>query len=982
MDVSLTVNGTTRTVDVEPRSLLADVLRDRLGLTGTKIGCETGECGACTVHLDGAAVKSCLVLAPQAAGHDVTTIEGMAGADGSLHPIQDAFWREFAAQNGFSTPGMIMAVADLLNRNPDPSDAEIRAWMDGTLTRISGYQNAVKAVHTAAAAMRTAGAPADGAPPAGGAAPAGVAAPAAAPAGPGAAAAPVDDGIGVALLTKEGPGLVRGEAEYVGDITPAGTLHAAILFSDRAHALIKGIDTAMARAMPGVVGVFTADDIAGLMPMPVVWVPKDVESHFPPHPSGMVPGGQSLLAKDRVRFVGDQLAVIVAETRQGAFDALDAITVTYEPLPVVTDAEAALKPGAPQLHDAVPNNLMLHWSTGDKAAADQAIADAEVVIQHRFVNQRMMSNTVETRGSLAQYDPSTGDYTLWSNIQPTYPVRLLISLYVLGIPYSKLRVIVPASGGSQGSKGYLYADAPLMLHLSKVLGGRPVKWIDTRAGLARSTVQGRDQVQDVTLAGTRDGTITALSVTAYSNIGAYPVINAPGQPTVLIGRSITGQYAIAHPFYEVSIVYTNTVPAGPLRGSGRAEATFLTERIVDLYAAEIGMDPAEVRRRNQVKPDAFPYDNHLGWTYDTGDYPLTLEKALATAGYGDLADRRADAKGRGKRLGVGIGSYVAVAGVGPSAQMGAAGLVSGTWGSAIVRVQPSGEVTITTGAQPHGQSQETTFAQIAADGLGIPAAMISVAHSDTSGALYFGQASYGSRSLSVEGTAVHLAVEKVKAKAIQLVSHLFKAPPEALVFENGGVHVVGNPAQGMTLQQIAFVLWLAWDLPEGMDPALEASAYFDPPNFNYPFGTHVAVVEVDEGTGQVDLVRYVAVDDFGVVVNPAVVDGQTHGNIALGVGQALLEQVVYDDDGGILTDSYGTYPIPRASMLPEFETERTVTPSTANPLGVKGAGDVSNPPVAPAIVNAICDALSDLGVRSIDMPATPEKVWRAMQPAK
>ena len=299
-----------------------------------------------------------------------------------------------------------------------------------------------------------------------------------------------------------------------------------------------------------------------------------------------------------------------------------------------------------------------------------------------------------------------------------------------------------------------------------------------------------------------------------------------------------------------------------------------------------------------------------------------------------------------------------------------------------MRVQPSGEVTITTGAQPHGQSQETTFAQIAADGLGIPAAMISVAHSDTSGALYFGQASYGSRSLSVEGTAVHLAVEKVKAKAIQLVAHLFKAPPEALVFENGGVHVVDNPAQGMTLQQIAFVLWLAWDLPEGMDPALEASAYFDPPNFNYPFGTHVAVVEVDEGTGQVDLVRYVAVDDFGVVVNPAVVDGQTHGNIALGVGQALLEQVVYDDEGRIVTDSYATYPIPRASMLPEFETERTVTPSTANPLGVKGAGDVSNPPVAPAIVNAICDALSDLGVRSIDMPATPEKVWRAMQPAK
>ena len=358
-------------------------------------------------------------------------------------------------------------------------------------------------------------------------------------------------------------------------------------------------------------------------------------------------------------------------------------------------------------------------------------------------------------------------------------------------------MIVPQSGGSQGSKGYLYADAPLLLHLSKVLG-RPVKWIDTRAGLARSTVQGRDQIQDVTLAGTRDGKIQALTCTAYSNVGAYPVINAPGSPTVLIGRSITGQYAIDHPFYEVNVVYTNTVPVGPLRGSGRAEATFLTERIVDLYAAEIGMDPAEVRRRNQVQPSAFPYENHLGWTYDSGDYPTALEKALAKVDYPNLTDRKAEARKRGKRLGVGIGSYVAVAGVGPSAQMGAAGLVSGTWGSAIVRVQPSGEVTITTGAQPHGQSQETTFAQIAAEGLGIPVAMISVTHSDTSGTLYFGQASYGSRSLSVEGTAVHLAVEKIKDKAIKLVSHLFKAPPEALVFENGGVHVVGNAAQGMT----------------------------------------------------------------------------------------------------------------------------------------------------------------------------------------
>ncbi|MFN8621800.1 MAG: molybdopterin-dependent oxidoreductase [Chloroflexota bacterium] len=964
VDVTLTVNGEPRSARVEARTLLVDLLRDQLGLTGTKSGCDTGECGACTVHLDGRSAKSCLTLAAQADGATVTTIEGLAPGGGALHPIQEAFWKSFAVQNGYSTPGIVMSVADLLERNPHPSEPEIRDWLDGTLTRISGYQNVVRAVEAAAAAMDQAAASSASAP----------------AADAGAPATPPAEGIGASIPTKEAPELLTGAATFVADLKVPGALDAAILFSDRAHARIARIDTSRAKAMPGVVGVFTAADIAGLMPMPVVWVPKNVESHFPPHPSGMVPGGQSLLAKDVVRFVGDQVAVVVAETRAQAHDALAAIEVDYEPLPVVTDAIAATQEGAPQLHEAAPNNLLMHWTTGDKDAADAAIAGAEVVVKHRFVNQRMMANTVETRGSIGRFDAATGEYTLWTNVQPTYPVRLLISLYVLGIPYSKLRVIVPNSGGSQGSKGYLYADAPLVLHLSKVLG-RPVRWIDTRAGLARSTVQGRDQIQDVTIAGSKDGRITGLSVTAWSNIGAYPVINAPGQPTVLVGRSVTGQYAIEHPFYEVNIVYTNTVPVGPLRGSGRAEATYLIERAVDLFAARIGKDPAEVRRLNQVQPDQQPYDNRLGWTYDSGDYPAALERALAKVGYADLDGRRAEAKARGKRLGVGIGSYVAVAGVGPSAKMGDAGLVSGTWGSAVVRVQPSGEVTVTTGAQPHGQSQETTFAQIVANELGIPTAYVSVSHSDTNGALYYGQASYGSRSLSVEGSAVHKATQAIKAKAIAMVSHLFKAPPEYLVFENGRVHVAGNVEQGMTLQQIAFVLWLAWDLPPGMDPGLEASAYFDPPDFNYPFGTHVALVEVDEATGQVDLVRYVAVDDFGVVVNPGVVDGQTHGNIALGVGQALLEEVRYDADGRLLTDSFATYPIPRASTLPSFETERTETPSPVNPLGAKGAGDVSNPAVAPAVVNAVVNALADLGIEDIATPATPERVWRALQAA-
>lgn len=956
MKILLTVNGKLCSAEVEPRLLLIDFLRDTLGLTGTKRGCETGECGACTVLLNGMAIKSCMTLAVQADGGEVTTIEDVA-REGQLNPIQEAFWENHAVQNGYSTPGIIMAVTQLLQQNPDPSEAEIRAWLDGNLSRITGYQNIVRAVRSAAENMKSAPAPEQKE-----------------------AEAPPEKILGASIKAKEVPELLRGEARFIDDITLPDMLHAAIFHSSQAHAILKSVDTSAAEAMPGVVRVFTGADTAQLMPLPVVWVPQDIESHFPPHPSGIVPGSQHVLIQvgEKVRYVGDQIAIIVAETRQQAYDALEKIAVEYEPLPVVVDAEEALKEGAPQLHETVPNNLIAHGTYGDKEAVDKAVAEAEIVVKQRFHNQRMAANTIETRGSVAQYDPKTGEYTLWTNVQPLYPVRLLISQYVLGIPYTKLRIIAPHFGGSQGSKGYLYADMPLLLFVAKELG-RPVKWIDTRWGLARSTAQGRDQVQYATLAGSKDGKIAALSCSAYSNVGAYPVINAPGQPRTLIGRSIPGAYVIPQSFYEVYITLTNTVQVGPLRGSGRAEAIFLIERMIDLYAREIGMDPAEARRKNMVPPDKFPFDNGLGFTYDSGNYQAALDKALAKIDYSNIADRKAEARKRGKRLGVGIGSYVAVAGVGPSATMQAEGLVSGTWGSACIRVHPTGEVSVTTGAQPHGQSQETTFAQIVAQELEIPIEYVSILHSDTAGALYYGQASYGSRSLSVEGTAVHLAAQKIKEKARKYAAHMFQMPEEMIVYEGGKVY--GKPAPDkavMALQQVAFTLWLAVNLPEGMDPGLEATAYFNPPNFNFPFGSHIALVEIDEKTGKVDLVRYVAVDDFGIVVNPKVVDGQTHGNIALGIGQALYEEMVFDSNGQIATDSYSSYVIPKASQMPTFELERTETPSPVNPLGTKGAGDVSNPPVAPAIVNAICDALSDLGIKHIEMPVTPEKVWRAI----
>ena len=956
MRVTLKTNGKPATADVETRSLLVDVLRDKLGLTGTKVGCETGECGACTVLIDGKAAKSCLILAVQAEGASVTTVEGLA-TGGQLSPLQQAFFEHHASQTDYPTGGMLMALTELLRRNPTPSEKEIRAWLGGNISRVTGYENIVRAVQAVAGAETAGGAPVS-------------------PAGP------EPSGIGASVKAKEQLSVLRGETRFVADMTLAGMLHVAILRSPHGHARLDRIDTSRAAAMPGVVRVFTGADTAHLMPLPLVWVPKDVPSHWPPHPSGVVPGSQRVMAIDRVRFIGEQIAAVVAETPEQAHDALAAIVVDYTVQPAVVDAEEALKPGAPQLHDEVPGNLALKGSYGNKEATDQAIEEAEVVVRQRIHNQRLSANPIEPRGVLACFDADTAEYTLWTNSQPLHPLRLLIAAYVLGIPYNRLRAIAPSFGESLGCKGFLYADAPLLLFIAKALG-RPVKWVDRRSGLARSTVQGRDHVGYGTLAGTKDGRITALRCIAVSNIGAYPVINAPSQPRTLIGRSLPGPYVIPQSYYEVSIAFTNTVQVGALRGSGRAEATFLTERLIDMYARQIGMDPVEVRRKNLVPADRFPYDNGLGWTYDSGNYPVALDQALAKIDYPHLDDRRAEARRRGKRLGVGVACYVAVAGVGPSSQMQAEGLVSGTWGSASIRVHPGGEVTVTTGAQPHGQSQETTFSQIVSEELGVPMEMIRILHSDTNGALLFAQGSYGSRSLSVEGTAVMLAARKVKDKARRYAAHLFQMPEDLVVYEHGRVY--GKPAPDkavMTLQQVAFTIWLAVNLPPGMEPGLEAQAYFDPPNFNFPFGTHVALVEVDEKTGGVEIVRYVAVDDCGNVVNPRVVDGQTHGNIALGIGQALFEEVVYDRAGQILTDDFSHYALPRAADLPAFEVERTVTPSPINPLGAKGAGDTSNPPVAPAVVNAVCDALTDLNIKHIEMPLRPERVWRAIQGAR
>ncbi|MFI8102893.1 xanthine dehydrogenase family protein molybdopterin-binding subunit [Streptomyces sp. NPDC086023] len=782
--------------------------------------------------------------------------------------------------------------------------------------------------------------------------------------------------LGQPLDSREDPQLLRGRATYVADIELPRMAHMAILGSDRAHARILGIDTKAAEQLPGVLKVATAADFQDVMPLPCIWIPGGVESHFPPHPYGL-PGARPVLTGDTVRHVGDPIAVVVAETPKQAHAALRAITVEYEPLPVVTRADHALEEGAPQLHEAVPGNLNAYWTCGDRERTDRAIAEAEVVVELDLVNQRTINSPIEPRGAVGEYDAATGEYTLHASTQGPHNHRFLLSALVLGIPFNKLRVVAPTVGGSFGTKGYLYPDMALVLKLAKALG-RPVKWVDTRTGLMNSTVQGRDHRQHVTLAGTRDGRITAVRCTSHANLGAYPSTIGPGVATALMGRSITGMYDVDAAFCEVYAAFTNTVPLGAQRGSGRAEAAFLMERLVDRYAAEIGQDPAAVRRKNLVPAEKFPYDNGLGWTYDSGSYQENFDKALALAGYADMPARKAEARTRGRRLGVGLATYVAICGVGPSTRMSQEGMLGGTWESANIRVHPTGEVTVTVGSASTGQSHGTVFAQVAADVLGIDPELVQVYEGDTLKAPY-GQGTYGSRSFSMAGPSVALTAGKVKEKMRRAGAALLQLPEDQVVYEGGRVCERANPENGKAFADLAMACWYGWNLPPEIEPAIDETTHFDPPDFNYPFGTHVAVVEVDELTGETEVVAYTAVDDAGNIGNPKIVEGQIEGSILHGLGQALMEAAVYDDEGILVSSDLRSYALPRAADAPFFALDKTVTPTPHNVLGAKGAGEIATVPPAAAVVNAVVDALSDLGVTHIDMPLTPEKVWRRLR---
>ncbi|MBI3998585.1 MAG: molybdopterin-dependent oxidoreductase, partial [Armatimonadetes bacterium] len=693
-----------------------------------------------------------------------------------------------------------------------------------------------------------------------------------------------------------------------------------------------------------------------------------------------------VLEIDRVTFTGAGIAVVVAESRYTAEDALGMIEVDYEPLPVVVDAEKATQPGAPQLHENAPNNLCMDWSCGDTEATERALAEADVVVRQRLINQRLIPTPMEPRGCAAQYLPATEEYTVWMTSQAPHVMRLLMTAFVFAIPETKMRVIAPQVGGGFGSKIYLYPEYCLMAALAKRLG-RPVKWMETRRENYVATTHGRDHITDLEVGARRDGTITALKAHTYANLGGILSTIAPGIPTTLYGRMLSGAYKIPNIYCHVLGVYTNTGMVDAYRGAGRPEATYVVERAVDLVARELNMDPAEVRRKNFIAPDAFPYaptQNLLaGLKYDSGNYEMTLGRALEMVGYSDFRKEQAEARKQGRYLGLGLSSYVEICGVAPSAWVGlpGQGWGAGLWESANVRVHLTGKVVVTSGSQSHGQGHETTMAQVVADQLGIPVEDVTVQHSDTLGTP-FGYGTYGSRSAAVGTVAVYNSLQRIKEKAKRLGAHLLEAAPEDMAYEDGKAYVKGSPDRAKTIQEIAAAAALGYNLPPGMEPFLDDTAYYDPPNCTFPFGTHIAVVEVDADTGQVHLKRYVAVDDVGNVINPMILDGQVHGGIVQGVAQALWENGVYDENGQLVSGSLMDYAIPKADFFPRIETGRTQTPTPVNPLGVKGGGETGTIASTPAVVNAVVNALSPLGIKHIDMPLTPERVWKAIQAAK
>ena len=757
--------------------------------------------------------------------------------------------------------------------------------------------------------------------------------------------------------------------------------YAAFVRSPHAHARIRRIDTAAAKAHPGVVAVFTGSDMKGVNSLPCGWDLRKAKN-VPGVVQDLAIVPHMPLTSDVARHVGDPVAVVIADSQEAATDAAEKVRVDWEPLPSVTATEKASASGAATIHADAPGNVAFKWALGDAAATDAAFKNAAVTVKKRIVNQRLVANAMEPRACVARFDPATGELTLWVTSQNPHVHRLLMCAFVLGIPEHKVRVIAPDVGGGFGSKIFLYNEEVVCSWASRQLQ-RPIRWTASRREAYQTDAHGRDHVTEGELALSRDGKILGLRVKTVANLGAYLSTFAPAVPTFLYGTLLNGVYTIGAIHVEVTGVFTNTTAVDAYRGAGRPEACYVVERMVDAGARALNMDVADLRRKNFIPKFAGAFQTLVAVTYDSGNYAAALDKLLQIFDYKKFRTEQAEARKQGKLLGVGFSTYIEACSIAPSKVVGALGAGAGLYESGKVRVHPTGMVTVYTGSHSHGQGHETTFAQLVADNLGIPMEQIEIVHGDT-GAIPFGMGTYGSRSASVGGTAIQMSLDKIKEKGKRIAAHLLEASPKDMEYANGQFQVKGVPSKAVPFGAVALTAYIPHNYPEGLEPGLEETSFYDPSNFCFPFGAHACVVEVDADTGKVKLLRYVAVDDVGNVINPMIVDGMVHGGIAQGVGQALWEGAVYDGESGqLMTGSMMDYAMPKADMLPNYETDRTVTPTPVNPLGVKGAGETGTIAATPAVVNAVVDALAPFGVDHIEtMPLTAERVWKTIQAAK
>ena len=774
------------------------------------------------------------------------------------------------------------------------------------------------------------------------------------------------EGIGARVARKEDKRFITGRGRYVDDIKLVGLTYAHFIRSPHAHARVKGIDASAAKNMPGVVDVLTAqqlvDDKIGNLICGWAITSKDG--------SPMKMGAWPAMAPDTVRFVGQAVAVVIAETKNQAKDAAEAVVVEYEELPAVATMQAALAAGAPQLHPEAPGNVVYDWSIGDEKATNDAFAKAANVVSLELTNNRLVPNAMEPRAAIAEYDEAEEHFTLYTTSQNPHVARLVLSAFYNIAQEHKLRVVAPDVGGGFGSKIFIYPEEMVALWASKKTG-RPVKWTGDRSEAFLTDAHGRDHTSRAEIAFDANNKILGLRVKTHANFGAYMSLFSSAVPTYLYATLLSGQYVIPAIYAEVVAVYTNTTPVDAYRGAGRPEASYLLERMMETAARQLKVDPTELRKKNFIT--SFPYQTPVIMAYDAGDFNASIDAAMKAIDYAGFPARKAKAKSEGKLRGIGVSCYIEACGIAPSKAVGSLGAGVGLWESAEIRVNPVGTIEVLTGSHSHGQGHETTFCQIIAERLGVPISQVSIVHGDTD-KVQFGMGTYGSRSIAVGGTAIVKAMEKVEAKAKKIAAHALEASENDIVIENGEFKVTGTD-KSIALPMVALAAYTAHNLPDGMEPGLKETAFYDPTNFTFPAGSYICEVEVDTATGKTSFINVVAADDFGRLINPMVVEGQVHGGLAQGIGQALLEHAVYDANAQPITASFMDYTMPRADDLPSFKVSHTTTLCPSNPLGVKGCGEAGAIGASAAVINAITDAI---GNNKLEMPASPDRVWHAI----